>query len=76
MDRVRGVVDRMMSEEDARIEASRREVLRDMWLAAGVAVLATVVTVAVLIGAEQASAALRARSRERRSARCARRISI
>jgi signal transduction histidine kinase len=49
MDRVRGVVDRMMSEEDARIEASRREVLRDMWLAAGVAVLATVVTVAVLI---------------------------
>jgi signal transduction histidine kinase len=49
MDRVRGVVDRMMSEEDARLEASRREVLRDMWLAAGVAVLATVVTVAVLI---------------------------
>ncbi len=49
MDRVRGIVDRMMSEEDARIEASRREVLRDMWLAAGVAVLATVVTVAVLI---------------------------
>ena len=49
MDRVRGVVDRMMSEEDARIEASRREVLRDMWVGAGVAVLATVVTVAVLI---------------------------
>ena len=36
MDRVRGVVDRMMSEEDARIEASRREVLRDMWVGAGV----------------------------------------
>jgi signal transduction histidine kinase len=49
MDRVRGVVDRMMSEEDARIEASRREVLRDMWVGASVAVLATVVTVAVLI---------------------------
>jgi signal transduction histidine kinase len=49
MDRVRGVVDRMMSEEDARMEASRREVLRDMWVGAGVAVLATVVTVAVLI---------------------------
>jgi CHASE3 domain sensor protein len=49
MDRVRGVVDRMMSEEDSRIEASRREVLRDMWVGAGVAVLATVVTVAVLI---------------------------
>ena len=39
MDRVRGVVDRMMSEEDSRIEASRREVLRDMWVGAGVAVL-------------------------------------
>ena len=49
MDRVRGIVDRMMSEEDSRIEASRREVLRDMWVGAGVAVLATVVTVAVLI---------------------------
>ena len=49
MDRARGVVDRMMSEEDSRIEASRREVLRDMWVGAGVAVLATVVTVAVLI---------------------------
>jgi CHASE3 domain sensor protein len=49
MDRVRGVVDRLMSEEDARIEASRREVVRDMWVGAGVAVLATVVTVAVLI---------------------------
>jgi signal transduction histidine kinase len=50
MDRVRGIVDRMMSEEDARIEASRREVLRDMWVAVGVALLTTVVTVAVLIG--------------------------
>jgi signal transduction histidine kinase len=49
MDRVRGVVDRMMSEEDAQIEASRREVLRDMWVGTGVAVLAAVVTVAVLI---------------------------
>ena len=49
MDRVRGVVDRMMSEEDSRIEASRIEVLRDMWVGAGVAVLATVVTVAVLL---------------------------
>lgn len=50
MDRVRGIVDRMMSEEDARIEASRREVLRDMWVAVGVALLTTVVTAAVLIG--------------------------
>lgn len=49
MDRVRGVVDRMMSEEDARTEASRREVLRDMWVGTAVAVLAAVVTVAVLI---------------------------
>ena len=67
MDRVRGVVDRMMSEEDARIEASRREVLRDMWVGAGVAVLATVVTVAVLIALEQAAAAIRARPRKRRA---------
>jgi signal transduction histidine kinase len=50
MDRVRGVVDRMMSEEDARIEALRREVLRDLLVAVGVALLTTIVTVAVLIG--------------------------
>lgn len=50
MDRVRGIVDRMMGEEDARIEALRRQVLRDMWVAVGVALLTTVVTVAVLIG--------------------------
>ena len=35
MDRVRGIVDRMMAEEDARIEALRREVLRDMLVAGG-----------------------------------------
>lgn len=50
MDRVRGIVDRMMAEEDARIEALRREVLRDMLVAGGLALLTTVVTVAVLIG--------------------------
>src|SRR5262245_45312160 len=50
MDRVRGIVDRMMSEEDARIEAQRREVLRDLLVAVGVALLTTIVTVAVLIG--------------------------
>lgn len=50
MDRVRGIVDRMMAEEDARIEALRREVLRDLLVAVGVALLTTVVTVAVLIG--------------------------
>lgn len=50
MDRVRGVVDRMMAEEDARIEALRREVLRDLLVAGGLALLTTVVTVAVLIG--------------------------
>ncbi|HEX7013293.1 MAG TPA: CHASE3 domain-containing protein [Steroidobacteraceae bacterium] len=49
MDRVRGIVDRMESEEDARIEASRRNVLRDLLVGAGVAVLTTIVTVAVLI---------------------------
>lgn len=49
MDRVRGIVDRMENEEDARIEAFRREVLRDMWVAVGVALLTTIVTVAVLI---------------------------
>ena len=50
MDRVRGIVDRMMAEEDARIEALRREVLRDLLVAGGMALLTTVVTVAVLVG--------------------------
>jgi signal transduction histidine kinase len=43
MDRVRGIVDRMMAEE-------RREVLRDLLVAGGMALLTTVVTVAVLVG--------------------------
>lgn len=50
MDRVRGIVDRMIAEEDSRIEALRREVLRDLLVAGGIALLTTVVTVAVLIG--------------------------
>ena len=50
MDRVRGIVDRMMSEEDARIAALRRQVLRDLLVGVGLALLTTVVTVAVLIG--------------------------
>lgn len=50
MDRVRSVVDRMMKEEDTRIEALRAEVLHDMWLTVGVAVFTTVLTVGVLIG--------------------------
>ena len=50
MDRVRGIVERMTAEEDARIEALRREVLRDLWVAVGVALLTTIVTGAVLIG--------------------------
>ena len=50
MDRVRGIVERMTAEEDARVEALRREVLRDLWVAVGVALLTTIVTVAVLIG--------------------------
>lgn len=50
MDRVRGIVDRMMAQEDARIEAQRRDVLRDLLVAGGLALLTTVVTVAVLIG--------------------------
>ena len=50
MDRVRGIVDRMMIEEDARIESLRRQVLRDLRVAVGVALLTTIVTVAVLIG--------------------------
>lgn len=49
MDRVRGIVDRMVAEEDARIEALRRDVLRDLLVAGGLALLTTVVTVAVLI---------------------------
>lgn len=50
MDRVRGVVDRMLVEEDARVEALRAEVLHDMWLTLAVALFTTVVTVGVLIG--------------------------
>ena len=50
MDRVRGIVERMTTEEDARIEALRREVLRDLWVAVVVALLTTIVTIAVLIG--------------------------
>jgi signal transduction histidine kinase len=50
MDRVRGIVGRMLTEEDARVEALRAEVLHDMWLTMAVALLTTVVTVGVLIG--------------------------
>jgi signal transduction histidine kinase len=50
MDRVRGIVERMTAEEDARVEALRREVLRDLWVAVAVALLTTIVTIAVLIG--------------------------
>jgi signal transduction histidine kinase len=50
MDLVRSVVDRMMVEEDARIEALGRAVLRDVWITLGVALLTTIVAVAVLIG--------------------------
>jgi signal transduction histidine kinase len=50
MDRVRSIVERMMVEEDSRIDALGRAVLRDVWITLGVALLTTVVTVAVLIG--------------------------
>ncbi len=50
MDRVRALVERMMQEEDMRIEALRDEVLHDMWLTVGIAVFTTVLTVGVLIG--------------------------
>lgn len=50
MDRVRGLIDRMMRDEDTRIEALRGEVLHDMWLTVGIAVFTTVLTVGVLIG--------------------------
>jgi signal transduction histidine kinase len=50
MDRVRGIVEAMLAEEDARIDALGREVLRGMWVTVGVALLTTIVTVAVLIG--------------------------
>jgi signal transduction histidine kinase len=50
MDRVRSIVDRLMVEEDARIDALGKAVLRDVWITLGVALLTTVVTVAVLIG--------------------------
>jgi signal transduction histidine kinase len=50
MDRVRAIVDRMMNEEDQRIEALGNEVVKDMWVTVAVALLTTVVTAAVLIG--------------------------
>jgi signal transduction histidine kinase len=49
MDRVRELVERLAAEEDARIDALRREVVNDMWLTVGIALFATIVTVAVLI---------------------------
>ena len=50
MDRVRSIVDRMLKEEDASIEALRAKVLHDVWLTVAVALFTTVMTVAVLIG--------------------------
>jgi len=50
MNRVRGHVERMLKEEDTRIEALRGEIVHDMWLTAGIAVFTTVLTVGVLIG--------------------------
>jgi signal transduction histidine kinase len=50
MDRVRSIVDRLAVEEDARIDALGKAVLRDVWITLAVALLTTVVTVAVLIG--------------------------
>jgi signal transduction histidine kinase len=50
MDLVRSVVERMLVEEDARIEALGRAVLRDVWVTLGVALLTTIVAIAVLIG--------------------------
>ena len=53
MDQVRSIVDRMLKEEDARIEALRAKVLQDVWLTVVVALFTTVMTVAVLIGLHQ-----------------------
>jgi signal transduction histidine kinase len=50
MDRVRAIVERLLAEEDERIGALGKAVLRDVWITLGVALLTTVVTVAVLIG--------------------------
>jgi signal transduction histidine kinase len=50
MDRVRSIVDRLLVEEDTRIDALGKAVLRDVWITLGVALVTTVVTVAVLIG--------------------------
>jgi signal transduction histidine kinase len=49
-DRVRLLIDRLMKQEDTRIEALRGEVVHDMWLTVGIAVFTTVLTVGVLIG--------------------------
>src|SRR5690606_24694448 len=68
MDRVRGIVERITAEEDARIESLRREVLFDLWVAVGVALLATIVTAAVLIWLNKL---LQRYGRERRDAEIA-----
>lgn len=53
MNRARDQVERMLKEEDTRIEALRGEVLHDMWLTVGIAVFTTVLTVGVLIGLQK-----------------------
>lgn len=50
MDRLRTIVERMLSEEDVRIAALRQEVFRDMLVAVGVALIATLVASVVVLG--------------------------
>lgn len=53
MDRVQALIEAMLEQEDARIEALRTEVRQNMWLTVGVALFTTVVLVGVLIGLHQ-----------------------
>src|SRR5690606_32904419 len=50
LDAVRGQVERLIAEEDARIDARSRQVLRDLLVLGAIALLTTIFTVIVLLG--------------------------
>ena len=53
LDAVRAMLERMMGAEQARIDALRLRVSRQIWATVAVAVLATIVTVGVLVGLQR-----------------------
>jgi signal transduction histidine kinase len=53
LDEVHATLKRLMSTEQARIDALRAEVSRHIWVTVGVAVFATIVTLGVLVGLQR-----------------------